>query len=414
MNNSRLSRLFDDNRFLRLISVLIAVMLWGYVVIFVNNEHTTTIHDVPINMQYRQNAYQSLGLDVIEMDIVTVDVSVTGPRSVTGDLTADDIIVYPTITGIDGAGTYRFMLTSDKTSNVANFVINSYSKDSVTVRLDRLVTKEFPVEVDISSVVVASEYMAERPSTNPATIEITGPEYKINTISRVVAATISTETLSQTSVLSSRIHLYDENGNEVDDKLLTKNVSEVDITSPIMKEVTLPLKVEYVNVPSGFDTSLLKQTMSAGNIRLSVPAGSASSLTDIVAGYIDLATLKTDEKYTFDLKLPQGCRSLDELHQITVTISGSNLIERAINVSEIKVINDADNDIQVMTKNISNVTVFGEKSAVEALSAGSVIAQIDAATLTAAQGQQSVEVDFIIPSTDKAYVKGVYTVTIKK
>ena len=55
MNNSRLSRLFDDNRFLRLISVLIAVMLWGYVVIFVNNEHTTTIHDVPINMQYRRN-----------------------------------------------------------------------------------------------------------------------------------------------------------------------------------------------------------------------------------------------------------------------------------------------------------------------------------------------------------------------
>jgi hypothetical protein len=181
-----------------------------------------------------------------------------------------------------------------------------------------------------------------------------------------------------------------------------------------MKEVTLPLKVEYVNVPSGFDTSLLKQTMSAANIRLSDPAGSASSFTDIVAGYIDLATLKTGEKYTFDLKLPQGCRSLDELHQITVTISGDNLVERVVNVSEIKVINDADNAIQVMTKNIGNVTVFGEKSAVDALSASSIIAQIDAATLTAAQGQQSVEVDFLIPSTDKAYVKGVYTVTIKK
>ena len=67
-----------------------------------------------------------------------------------------------------------------------------------------------------------------------------------------------------------------------------------------------------------------------------------------------------------------------------------------------------------MTKNIGNVTVFGEKSAVDALSASSIIAQIDAATLTAAQGQQSIEVDFLIPSTDKAYVKGVYTVTIKK
>ena len=75
---------------------------------------------------------------------------------------------------------------------------------------------------------------------------------------------------------------------------------------------------------------------------------------------------------------------------------------------------DAEGDIQLLTKVINNVTIVGEKSAVEKLSAGSVIAQIDAATLTAAQGQQSVEVDFLIPPTDAAYVKGVYTVNIKK
>ena len=294
--NSKLSKLLDDSRFLKLISLIMAITLWGYVVVFVNNEHTTTIHDVPINMQYRASAYQSLGLDVVEMDITTVDVSVTGPRSVTGDLRPEDIIIYPSITAIDGPGSYTFILTSDKASNISNFTINSYSRDSVTVRLDRLVSKEFPVEVDISSVVVDPEYMADRPTTNPATITITGPEYKVNSIDRVVASTITTETLSQTAVLPSKIHLYDVNGGAIDDKLLSMNVAEVDITIPIMKEVILPVKVEYVNVPSGFDTSLLKQTLSAAEIRLSVPAQTASSLTDFVVGYIDLATLKTGEK----------------------------------------------------------------------------------------------------------------------
>ncbi|MBR4035177.1 MAG: hypothetical protein IKJ05_00410 [Oscillospiraceae bacterium] len=412
--NSKLSKLLDDSRFLKLISVLMAIVLWSYVVVFVNNEHTTTIHDVPINMQYRASAYQSMGLDVIEMDITTVDVSVTGPRSVTGDLTADDIIIYPSITGIDGPGNYTFILTSDKASNISNFTINSYSRDSVTVRLDRLVSKEFPVEVDISSIVVDADYMAERPTTNPATITITGPEYKVNSVARVVAATITTETLSQTAVLPSTIRLYDANGGEIDDKLLSINVAEVDITIPIMKEVTLPVKVEYVNVPNGFDTSVLKQTLSASEIRLSVPAQTASSLTDFVVGYIDLATLKTGEKYTFDLKLPSGYRSLDEVAQISATVSGDNLTERVMNVSEIKIINDSTGDIQLLTKVINNVTIVGEKSAVDSLSAGSVIAQIDAATLSAAQGQQSVEVDFLIPSTEAAYVKGVYTVNIKK
>lgn len=412
--NKILSKLLDDSRFLKLVSIMMAIMLWGYVVIFVNNEHTTVIHDVPINMQYRANAYQSLGLDVIEMDIATVDVYVTGPRSVTGDLTADDIIIYPTITSIDGPGSYTFVLTSDKASNIANFSINSYSHDSVTVRLDRLVSKEFPVEVDISSVVVDADYMADRPTTNPSTVTITGPEYKINSIEKVVAATITTETLSQTQVLSSKISIYDENGGLIDDKLLSMNVAEVDITIPIMKEVSLPVKVEYVNVPAGFDTSVLKQTISAHEIRLSIPAQSASAITDIVVGYIDLSTLKTDEKYVFDLKLPSGYRSLDEITQISATISGENLAEKVMSVSEIKIINDNAGDIQLLTKVINNVTIIGEKSAVESLSAGNVIAQIDAATLSAAQGQQTVEVDFIIPSTDSAYAKGIYTVNIKK
>lgn len=412
--NNRLSKLLDDSRILWLISILMAITLWGYVVVFVNNEHTTTIHDVPINMQYRASAYQSMGLDVIEMNITSVDVSVTGPRSVTGDLTADDIIVYPSITGIDGPGSYTFVLTSDKTSNISNFTINSYSHDNVVVRLDRLTSKEFPVEVDISSIVVDSDYMADRPTTNPSTVTITGPEYKINSIDRVVAATVTTETLSQTAVLPSKISLYDENGGLIDDKLLSMNVAEVDITIPIMKEVTLPVKVEYVNVPAGFDTGILHQSLSAKEIRLSVPSQAASSLTDFVVGYIDLSTLKTGEKYVFDLKLPTGYRSLDEVAQISAVISGDNLAEKVINVSEIKILNDADGDIQLLTKVINNVSVIGEKSAVEKLSAGSVIAQIDAATLTAAQGQQSVEVDFIIPSTNAAYVKGAYTVNIKK
>ena len=82
-----------------------------------------------------------------------------------------------------------------------------------------------------------------------------------------------------------------------------------------MKEVTLPVKVEYVNVPSGFNTDILQQSLSVKEIRLSVPAQVESSLTDFVVGYIDLATLKTGEKYTFDLKLPAAIAVLMKSHR---------------------------------------------------------------------------------------------------
>lgn len=413
MAKGKFSHLFEDNRFLLAFSFFIAVTLWTYVVVYVNNRDTTTIRNVPINMQYRRSMYQSMGLDVIETDISTVDVTVTGPRSVTGDLTADDIIIYPSITTIEGAGTYSLTLTYEKTSNVKNFTINSLSNDTVSVRLDKVITKEFPLEVDISTITVDSDKMADRPVANPAVLTITGPQYKMDTITRVVAATAGKETLSQSAVLPGHIVLYDENNSEIDHKLLSFDKETVDITIPIMKEVTVPVKVEYVNVPDGFDTSVLNMTLSVPDIRLAVPAKDAGSLTEFVAGYVDLATLQTDQPYVLDIKLPTGYRSMDDIKQVNATVSSANLTERSVNVDEIKILNDANGSIQVLTQIISNVTVVGEKEVVEALSHGSVIAQIDASRLSAAQGQQTVEVSFIIPSTDKAYVKGVYTATIK-
>jgi len=342
-----------------------------------------------------------------------VDVSVTGARSVIGDLTADDIIIYPNITGIDGRGTYTLTLTAEPTSAVKNFTISSLSRDSVNVRLDKVVTKEFSLQTDISSVTVAEGLIADMATATPARLTITGPEYKMNNIKRVVATTLAEENLTQSSVLPAVMRLYDENGGEIDHSLLTFDKETIEVTIPIMKELTLPMKVEYVNIPAGFDTSILDISLSINEIRLAVPAKDAGSLTEFVAGYIDLSTLQTDQPYVLDIKLPTGYRSMDDITQVNATVSSENLTERIINVDEIKILNDANGSIQVLTQIISNVHVMGDKEAVEALSSGSVIAQIDATRISAAQGQQTVEVSFIIPSTEKAYVKGVYTATIK-
>ncbi|MEG1862064.1 MAG: CdaR family protein [Oscillospiraceae bacterium] len=414
MNNNKLSKLLDNSRFLLLLSFIVSLTMWAYVVVYINNEHTTIIRNVPINMQYRQSAtYQSLGLDVIEMDIKSVSVSITGPRSVTGDLTAEDIIVYPTIVGIDGAGKYTLKLTAEKTSSVKDFSIGSMSHDTITVRFDRLITKEVPVEMDISSVSVSSEYIADKPSASPAKVTITGPEYKVSGISKAVAKTMTQETLTQSAVLPTELILYDANGALIESDLLTFDNEHIEITIPVLKEVILPVRVEYVNVPQGFDVSTLHQSVSQTVLRLAVPSQIADNITDFVVGYMDLATLELDKKYAFDVKLPAGYRSMDEVNQVFATVSSENLMEKKVAVTEIKVINGDKDGIKVLTQIISNVVVVGTKEAVESLSSGSVIAQVDATRLTGAVGQQSVEVSFIIPPTDKAYVKGVYTVTIK-
>lgn len=413
MTGEKLQKLIGGKYFLPVLSFLIALCIWIYVVVFVNTQHTVTINNVPVNMQYKQSVYQSMGLDVVDGGNMTVDVTITGSRSTTADITADDILVYPNITNIEGSGTYTFTLTAEKVSGFKNFEISSLSRDTVTVRLDKLISKDFTVTADISSVVVAADCMADMPTVSPGTVNISGPEYKINSIAKVVAVTSENTTVSRSTVLTGLIKLYDENDAEIDKSLLTLSFETADVTVPVMKEVTLPVKVEYVNVPEGFNTDVLHQSLSVSELKLAVPAQYAASLSEFVVGYIDLSTLETDKPYEFAVTLPTGYRSMDDVKKVTATISGANLTEKNINVSEIKIINDPDGKIEVLTTVINNVVLVGEPDAIENLSVGGVIAQIDAARLSLAQGQQSVSANFIIPSTDRVFVKGSYTVSIR-
>ena len=413
MTGEKLQKLIGGKYFLPVLSFLIALCIWIYVVVFVNTQHTVTINNVPVNMQYKQSVYQSMGLDVVDGGNMTVDVTITGSRSTTADITADDILVYPNITNIDGSGTYTFTLTAEKVSGFKNFEISSLSRDTVTVRLDKLISKDFTVTADISSVVVAADCMADMPTVNPGTVNISGPEYKINSIAKVVAVTSENTTVSRSTVLTGLIKLYDENDAEIDKSLLTLSFETADVTVPVMKEVTLPVKVEYVNVPEGFNTDVLHQSLSVSELKLAVPAQYAASLSEFVVGYIDLSTLETDKPYEFAVTLPTGYRSMDDVKKVIATISGANLTEKNINVSEIKIINDPDGKIEVLTTVINNVVLVGEPDAIENLSVGGVIAQIDAARLSLAQGQQSVSASFIIPCTDRVFVKGSYTVSIR-
>ena len=276
-----------------------------------------------------------------------------------------------------------------------------------------MINKDFTVTADISSVVVAADCMADMPTVNPGTVNISGPEYKINSIAKVVAVTSENTTVSRSTVLTGLIKLYDENDAEIDKSLLTLSFETADVTVPVMKEVTLPIKVEYVNVPEGFNTDVLHQSLSVSELKLAVPAQYAASLSEFVVGYIDLSTLETDKPYEFAVTLPTGYRSMDDVKKVIATISGANLTEKNVNVSEIKIINDPDGKIEVLTSVINNVVLVGEPDAIENLSVGGVIAQIDAARLSLAQGQQSVSASFIIPSTDRVFVKGSYTVSIR-
>lgn len=67
-------------------------------------------------------------------------------------------------------------------------------------------------------------------------------------------------------------------------------------------------------------------------------------------------------------------------------------------------------DLEVLTAQIHQVTLYGPKSEMEELSADSILAQVDCQNLAVSVGQQTVAASIQVPSSSHIFAVGNYTV----
>ncbi|MDK2813137.1 MAG: hypothetical protein PWQ08_392 [Clostridiales bacterium] len=410
--------LFENNQFNVVISIVIAVIAWLIISLYIKPQTTSTIADIPVKLDYNASAYQSMGLDIVSEATATptVSVRVTGPRSVVGGLTKDDITVYPKMTNVTEAGQYELELVAIKNDSAADFVIDTASirPTKVTVRFDTLISKKFVVETDTSTVHPADGYILSKAYATPGEITLTGPEKEIQSVGKLVAKVELPDELTSTQITTAALLFYDKDGNPLTSKLITADAETVEVTIPILQKKTLPFTIGYTNVPEGFDTSLLKPSFSAQSVNLAGPGDAIQNKTEVSLGYIDLQKeFALGFSKSFPVVLDTGYENLDNLMQVTVSFDTSAFSQKTVTVSDIRVINERQNrTVSVDTKRIYDVTIIGLTDDVNALTAKSVIAEIDAGDLTLGEGQQTVPVTIKIPGSTTVFAVGDYTALI--
>lgn len=411
-------RMFDNNQFNLVFSILIAVLAWLIVSLYVKPDTSGTVYDIPVKLDYNASAYQSMGLDIVsDGETPTVSVRVTGPRSVVGGLRADDITVYPKLTNVTEAGQYDLDLVAIKNDTSADFTIEAGSlrPSKVSVRFATLKQKKFVVETDTSAVKPADGYILSKAYSSPGEVTLTGPEEEIQSVGKIVAKVDISEELTSTRIATAALSFYDKDGNPLTSKLITADVESVEVTVPILQKKSLPLVIGYTNVPDGFDTSLLKPSFSVDTINLAGPGDSIQNKANLSLGYIDLQKeFALNFSKSFPVTLDTGYENLDNLTQVTVSFDTSAMSQKQLTVTDIRVINQPQNrTVTVDTQRIHDVTVVGLTADVEALTAKSVIAEVDAGDLTLGEGQQTVPVTIRIPGSTTVLAVGSYTVLVE-
>lgn len=402
--------------FSMLLALLCGFIAWTVVTVYVDPQGSVTVQDVPINYANSASTYTSQGLDIVEKpDIETVDVKVTGNSTIIGNIQNSDIMVYPSYAGVSGAGKVtlrlqaRLVNTTDFPGNIECVVENPKTIDVV---FDEVSEKTLPITVDASAVSVADGYMLNKTTAVPAEITLRGPTTELDQVASVVATVPGDGELSDTTTVPATLELRDENGETFTPQYTTMDSDTANVTLTIYQVRELPLVVDFIGTPTNFDTKSLKYSLSQDTLRVAGPARTVSALEELTVTDFDLAReFEMGRDYQRLVELPAGIVSLDGVTSVTLSFDTEDMASTTLNISNIKPINVPSNyEIEILSSLVSGVTLYGPADEIEAISADSVVAQIDCQSVNLTVGQQSIPVTIQIPSSTRVFSTGSYTV----
>ena len=397
-------------------AVACAVLAWLIVTMYFDQESDKTVTVSNITYTYQSSTYSSLGLDIVETpEISGVTVRIKGSGTIIGGIRESDIMVYPKYSTVRGAGTVTLELgarfiTSDYDNLGIELIVENPT--TVTVVFDNVSEKTMRVTADTSQIAIADGFILNSVSSVPAEVTLTGPTSELEQIDSVVATVTSEEELSDSVTLEAPLEMRDANGNVVTPQYTTMDSDTAAITLNVLQVRELPLTVNFIGLPSGFDESSLKYSLDRSTLRVAGPARTISKMNELSVASLDLGqSFAFDRDYQLSVELPDGIVSQDGITTVTLTFDTTNMASTTLNISNIRVINvPSDMEVDVLTSRISGVTLYGPADEIEELSAENVQAQVDCQSISVTAGQQTLPVTIQIPSSSRIFAVDSYTV----
>ena len=418
---SRISRIFESNRFLQVISVIIAVIAWFLVTTLVNNDAISTVRGVEISTDLSGSAAGTNGLCIVSMSEDTVDVRVTGKSYQIGLLERDDFTATLDLSTVTEPGRYELnvLVTPQDTSgkNISNqdFEILQAQPEKVTVEFDRLVDTTLTLEAYTPNVTAAEGCFLEQAMVTPGEIVISGPDSVIDQIATARVVNETQTELSASQTMEGTLQLLDENGEEIDLSLLTVPEDNYRITVPVYKQIDVPLTFDYINVPDGIDVTELSYEMSAESISIGVPVDAASDVESISLGEIDFRRIDVGSVFTLDVSLLAGYINMDGIEEVTVSFPPDGMDYTRLSSDNIVLRNvPAQYDVELLTERLSNIKFVGQQEVIDSLSPSDVLITVDFADITLSAGEQRVPVQISLLDEKQAWAVGVdYSVLVR-
>ncbi len=364
---------------LKVFALIIAIVLWSYVMSEVNPVMTEEFRNVKVNI-LNEASLEREGIVILEpenIDNIDIKVTISGRRSDIIRVSAEDIIVQVDLSGY-GTGEVKVPIYVQVPVGVT---LKDYAPKEILFKFDKIVGRERPVTVETIGK-LPEGYVLGTPTVKPQSVVVEGPSTWLKSLSKVVATVDVSNITDEDINVTVPVKLVDDEGNDV--RGISTKQNSVDVTIPVFRVKRVPIEMETVNqLPDGYEIVDLKLNPSyidiVGKKEVLDRVESISTLP------IDIRELMKNKSMPVELVIPEGVSLLKPDQEVTATLNVEEIVKRTfeLTLKDVEVLNLAP-DLSINEEDLNSpfsLTIQGYGSIVESLKKEDIKMQMNLAGL---------------------------------
>ena len=320
--SSKIKDAFTKNIGLKIIALIVGTIIWLAVVNVSDPSKSVTVHNIPITITNQETiTKQGLVFDVTSKQ--SVDVTVSGSRSVVSGLTANDFKATASLKELSMVKAAPVTVKIKDRVTARSIDIISQSVNTVTIDVNKLTKERYPVEVEFEGE-PAEGYVAKVDSMSFNNVLVKASEAAHKQIDKVVAK-CDIDGADADFSQKCKLKLLDKDGKVIKPKHAKIYKKTVEVYVHLSQEKEVPIVIDTVGKPAkGFKKKSIELTPD--KVKL---VGDAKKLKDVeqlvINDPVDISGANRDIEMDINL---------DKYVKKDLSIEGSHTVRVKVNIEK--------------------------------------------------------------------------------
>lgn len=394
-----------------LVALAASILLWVYVVTVVSTEKSETFYNVPVTFS-GVDTLREQGLTITSGMDATVNLQLTGRRTVIQELNSDNITLTIDVSKINMAGEYErsFAIGYPNSIQPSNVTVDRRMPNVIRFTVSELDTREIPVKVAFQGS-AADGYMIESSIAAYDAITITGESEKVDAIGYALII-VDDQELTSSFTRNMEFTLVDAAGEPIDAAGIETEEETISVTVNVVKHKEVPLVMQFAAGGGATDANV-NWKANPPTITVSGDEKALDSLNQIVLGTENLSGIVADTTQTYPIVLPDGVKNESGEVEATVTIALTGLTSTTATVkaANFEFVNIPSGYVAKAVTQSLQITVRGPSEEIRSITADKIRVIANLSEISGVAGTYTINnVEVILDGYPNCGVLGTYSV----